>query len=223
MKEDINCLILSDTHIGSPFCRGDLIVDILKQYNPKKLILNGDVFHLDDKTYVVDPELVEEFINIYNSVEEIIWMIGNHDDAMIDFIGRVFGKISFYDEYIYHALNNRKYLVYHGHAYHYANRKYKPRIKFWIGSKLYKIYLRYSSLTWLIDRFINRPQSYAKFCRKLARTKQCDGIICGHNHRPLLDFSHKEDYINSGDWLESFTCIIEKLDGTFELVKSIEK
>lgn len=220
--EEVNSLILSDLHLGSPFCRNELIVDVLEKYSPKILILNGDVFHLDDKTYVLDPEVIEKFIGLYNRVEKVIWTIGNHDDAMINFIGRTFDKIEFYEEYIYKALNNRKYLIYHGHAFHYANKKYKPRIKFWIGSKLYKIYLRYSSLTWITDRFINRPISYAKFCRKLARSKQCDGIICGHNHRPILDFTHKEDYINSGDWLENFSYVIEKLDGTFELISGIK-
>ena len=43
-------------------------------------------------------------------------------------------------------------------------------------------------------------------------------MICGHIHTPAdkqLDGVH---YLNSGDWVESLTAIVEHYDGSFELV-----
>ena len=44
------------------------------------------------------------------------------------------------------------------------------------------------------------------------------GIICGHIHTAedkMIDDIH---YLNSGDWVESLTAIVEHFDGRFELI-----
>jgi hypothetical protein len=44
------------------------------------------------------------------------------------------------------------------------------------------------------------------------------GVICGHIHTPAdkqIDGIH---YLNSGDWVESLTAIVEHLDGRFEVI-----
>ncbi|MFN7561704.1 MAG: hypothetical protein ACK5TH_07995, partial [Prosthecobacter sp.] len=59
---------------------------------------------------------------------------------------------------------------------------------------------------------------YEEQLQNLARWKQCDGIICGHIHTPadkLIDDIH---YLNSGDWVESMTAIIEHHDHHFEVL-----
>ena len=53
----------------------------------------------------------------------------------------------------------------------------------------------------------------------LARHKKCDGIICGHIHTPEDKQVGEIHYLNSGDWVESMTAIIEHNDGRMELVQ----
>ena len=48
---------------------------------------------------------------------------------------------------------------------------------------------------------------------------RCDGVMCGHIHSAddkQIDGIH---YLNSGDWVESKTAIVEHFDGRLELIK----
>ena len=59
---------------------------------------------------------------------------------------------------------------------------------------------------------------YEEQLQNLARWRQCDGIICGHIHTPADKMIGDVHYLNSGDWVESMTAIIEHADSTFEVV-----
>ena len=52
--------------------------------------------------------------------------------------------------------------------------------------------------------------------------RKCDGIICGHIHTPEDKQVGAIHYLNSGDWVESLTAIIEHHDGRMELVRYAE-
>jgi hypothetical protein len=53
---------------------------------------------------------------------------------------------------------------------------------------------------------------------KMAKSKGCDGIICGHIHKPenrMIDGIH---YLNSGDWVETMSALAEDFEGNWELI-----
>ncbi len=54
--------------------------------------------------------------------------------------------------------------------------------------------------------------------RKLAHQRECQGIICGHIHTPADKQMDEIHYLNSGDWVESLSAIIEHHDGRMELI-----
>jgi hypothetical protein len=52
-----------------------------------------------------------------------------------------------------------------------------------------------------------------------ARKHNASGIICGHIHHAsdrMIDGIH---YLNSGDWVESCTAIVEHTDGRMEIIR----
>ncbi|WP_416334239.1 UDP-2,3-diacylglucosamine diphosphatase, partial [Agrobacterium cavarae] len=51
-----------------------------------------------------------------------------------------------------------------------------------------------------------------------ARRNKVDGVICGHIHHAVMEDIDGIRYINTGDWVESCTAIVENLDGSFELI-----
>ena len=51
----------------------------------------------------------------------------------------------------------------------------------------------------------------------LARSKQMDGIICGHIHQPANRRIDGIQYLNSGDWVETMSALLEHEDGTWEV------
>ena len=45
----------------------------------------------------------------------------------------------------------------------------------------------------------------------LAKTKGCDGVICGHIHYPEDRMIGNVRYLNSGDWVESLSALTEDI------------
>ena len=52
------------------------------------------------------------------------------------------------------------------------------------------------------------------YCKK----RGFDGIICGHIHHLEIKEIDGIIYMNSGDWVESMSAIVENLDGTFDKI-----
>jgi len=45
------------------------------------------------------------------------------------------------------------------------------------------------------------------------------GVMCGHIHTPADKMLGDVHYLNSGDWIESLTAIVEHWDGRYELLE----
>jgi UDP-2,3-diacylglucosamine pyrophosphatase LpxH len=56
-----------------------------------------------------------------------------------------------------------------------------------------------------------------------AQEKAVDGIICGHIHRPQMRLIDGHRYLNTGDWVQNCTALVEHRDGTLELRRWIPK
>lgn len=50
-----------------------------------------------------------------------------------------------------------------------------------------------------------------------------DGVICGHIHHATIESMNGVEYINTGDWVESCTAVIEHFDGRMELIEWTER
>ena len=81
----------------------------------------------------------------------------------------------------------------------------------------------YFSLSQAIKARVKQAVSFiSKFedqLAALARNRGCRGVICGHIHAPADKMIGDIHYLNSGDWVESLTAIVEHHDGRFELVE----
>ena len=51
------------------------------------------------------------------------------------------------------------------------------------------------------------------------RRRGCDGIVCGHIHKPELRKIDGIIYANDGDWVESLSALVEHHDGRLELIE----
>lgn len=58
---------------------------------------------------------------------------------------------------------------------------------------------------------------YEKALVELARQYKVDGVICGHIHTPSMKLIEEIIYINTGDWVESLTAVVEHENGQLEL------
>ena len=63
-----------------------------------------------------------------------------------------------------------------------------------------------------IDRFESALAAEAK-------SRDFDGVVCGHIHVAAIKPLHGIAYVNCGDWVDSCTAVVEHLDGRMELVR----
>jgi UDP-2,3-diacylglucosamine pyrophosphatase LpxH len=52
-----------------------------------------------------------------------------------------------------------------------------------------------------------------------ARRSEADGVICGHIHHAAIERFGDVEYINTGDWVESCTAVVEHFDGRMEILR----
>ncbi|MEQ1839637.1 MAG: UDP-2,3-diacylglucosamine diphosphatase, partial [Verrucomicrobiales bacterium] len=166
---------------------------------------------------------------------EVIYLRGNHDDILERFLPVFFGGLSIVDEYV-HKTPRGDYLVVHGDGFDSVTTSHR-----WVavvGAKGYELLLginrlynrwrafrgkEYFSLSKTIKSKVKSAVSfvgrYEDQLKELATVRGCTGIICGHIHTPAdKRLENGIHYLNSGDWVESLTAIVEKTPGEFDLI-----
>ena len=220
-------IIASDLHLGTKDSQAKEFIEFLEQHPTDLLILNGDIIdgwalNRGAKWKKGHTKAVAALLKLSNKTK-IIWIRGNHDEFLSEFIGSHFGNIEIRENYI---LNN--YFVFHGDVIDVFITKYKWLAK--IGSigydfalwmnRWYNRYrawrkLPYQSISQDIKAGVKAATNYVNDFEttaiKMAAQNGCYGVICGHIHQPADLRINGAHYLNSGDWVENRTAIL--LDG----------
>ncbi len=239
-KLHVRSVILSDIHLGTPHSKAGEVTHFLKHVRCDRLILNGDIIdgwrlRRGDPWTKAHTKFVRRVLTMIQKRDtEVIYLRGNHDD----FIGRLlpmqFEHLSLVEDYILETARGR-YLVLHGDVFdgvvknmvflaHLGDLGYNLLLRL---NRVYNGFRRlrgkeYFSLSQAIKARVKQAVSFiGKFedqVSALARERGCVGVICGHIHTPADKLIGDIHYLNSGDWVESLTAIIEHHDGRFELI-----
>lgn len=240
-KYHCKTVFLSDIHLGTVDSKADEVVNFLKHIRCDKLVLNGDIIDgwalkRGTKWSARHSRVIRKVLKMMERDDmEVIYLRGNHDDILERFLPLAFGRLKFTKEHIHTTQTGKRYLVVHGDGFDSVSTNHK-----WIASlgavgydfllgvnRVYNLYrsLRgkeYFSFSKLVKAKVKSAVSfvdrYEELLQELARHKKCDGIICGHIHTPEDKQVGETHYLNSGDWVESLTAIIEHHDGRMELV-----
>lgn len=239
---DYHSVIISDVHLGTRDCKAEEVIEFLKATRCKKLILNGDIvdgwaLRGGGKWLPFHTKFVRTVLKkMEKQGTEVIYLRGNHDDILERFLPICFGGLKIVDEYI-HETPKGDYLVVHGDGFDSVTTNSK-----WVavaGAKGYELLLginrlynkwralrgkEYYSLSKRVKEKVKSAVSfvdrYEDQLKELAVVRGCKGIICGHIHTPAdKELDNGIHYLNSGDWVESLTAIVEKVPGQFELVE----
>jgi UDP-2,3-diacylglucosamine pyrophosphatase LpxH len=239
-KLHFRTLILSDVHLGTAECRVDEVNHLLKRVECDKLILNGDI--IDGWSLLRrggwTPRHTRFVRLVLKKLEkretEVIYLRGNHDDLLGRFLPIRIHNLRVVEEHV-HETESRRYLVLHGDVFDVVTTRYRHLAV--LGSVGYQALLRlnraynryrawrgleYFSLSKAIKArvkdAVNHVGRFEEAVRTLARRKKCQGIICGHIHTPADKWFGDIHYLNSGDWVESMTALVEHHDGAFEIL-----
>ena len=69
-----------------------------------------------------------------------------------------------------------------------------------------------------VKRAVNYIGDFETVLAEEARKEGADGIVCGHIHHAANEMMGSIRYLNTGDWVESCTAIVEHEDGRLEII-----
>jgi UDP-2,3-diacylglucosamine pyrophosphatase LpxH len=165
---------------------------------------------------------------------EVIYIRGNHDDFLDKIIPLTIGNFSVKKDYIYKS-NGINYYVVHGDIFDKITSNLKWLAKLgdigytfllWLN-KIYnnrrvKQGLPYYSLSQDIKHRVKSAVSYISSFEhelvELAKSRNCQGVICGHIHQPDIRQYDGIKYLNSGDWVESLSALVEQENGDWKIL-----
>lgn len=235
-------IVLSDIHLGSEHSRTEEVICFLQQVDCDRLILNGDIidgWQLRKSSKRWKQKHTDFFKVLMKMMEkqntEIIYVVGNHDDFLNTLAPIHFYNIQVVKEFIHTSRNGRRYYVTHGDIFdtittnmgwlaHLGDVGYTCLLWLnkWYNRRRERQGKAYYSLSQRVKHRVKQAVSYISlFERELVRlveAKHLDGIICGHIHQAANTWYGQVHYLNSGDWVESLTALVENENGEWSII-----
>ena len=237
----VRTLFLSDLHLGTKGCQAEVLLDFLRRYDAETIYLVGDIvdgWRLKSGWYWPQShnDVVQKLLRKVRKGSSLIYVPGNHDEFLRDYVGVNLGGIELAEHAIHETANGKRYLVIHGDQFDLVVRH--ARWLALLGDGAYtaalfvnthlnivrrKLGLTYWSLSaWAklkVKNAVNFISRFEELLAAEARRQEVDGVICGHIHHAAMHENFGISYVNTGDWVESCTVVVEHWDGTLELIR----
>ncbi len=243
MSRRVRSIFISDVHLGTRACQAERLLEFLKAHEFEHLFLIGDIVDFwamrRRGVYWSEPQntLVQKVLRRARHDVQVVFVPGNHDEAVREHSGSSFGNIRVERDHVHVAADGKRYLLLHGDEFDQVTRYHK-----WVailGDQAYALAVNLNRWLSILRRMLGVPgywslAGYAK--RKVkgalefifefedsvlrhARERGVDGVICGHIHAAAMRTADTTTYLNCGDWVDSCTAIVEHLDGHMELIR----
>lgn len=240
----VRSLFISDVHLGTRGCQADRLIDFLRHHDAETVFLVGDIVDgwcLTSNWYwpTAHNAVVQELVDLARRGKRLVYVAGNHDEFARHYVGSAFGGLEVVDYAIHRGLDGRDYLVVHGDHFDLVVRHarwlallgdagYRAALSsnVWLNKIRSRFGLAYWSFSsWAKLRVKNAVNHIGRFEEVLsseAARHQAQGVICGHIHHAAMHDDFGVRYVNTGDWVESCTGVVEHHDGRFEIVRWTE-
>jgi UDP-2,3-diacylglucosamine pyrophosphatase LpxH len=239
-KLRVQTVIISDVHLGMKECKVREVNHFLRHVRCSKLILNGDIIdgwqlHRSGQWTKAHTRFIRIVLKKLEKKDtEIVYVRGNHDDILGKFLPMSFEGLAVVEDYVHEGPRGR-YLVLHGDVFDTITSRFVflAHLGDWGYNVLLKVNRAYNLWRawrgkgyWSLSRAIkarvktavSHVSKFESHLARLAAERGCVGVICGHIHTPADKMLGNIHYLNSGDWVESLTAIVEHWDGRFELI-----
>lgn len=233
-------IFISDVHLGFSGCSAQYLLDFLRSTRCDYLFLVGDIidiWQMKKRPYwpQAHNDVVRTILGKAKHGTKVIFVPGNHDEALRDFDSTVLGNLEIHNEYTHTTADGKRLLIIHGDQFDAVVTS--SRMVALIGSALYEMLLKanllvnyvrrklgfsYWSLASVLKHKVKQAVSYISNFEEVlayeAKRRDVDGLVCGHIHRAEITNIHDVLYMNCGDWVESCTALVEGHDGSIELI-----
>jgi UDP-2,3-diacylglucosamine pyrophosphatase LpxH len=232
---------ISDVHLGTPGCRAEYLLDFLRHNESQFLYLVGDIvdgWQLKRSWYWAPAhnDVVQKVLRKARKGTRVVYIAGNHDEVLREFLGYSVGGIEIHDEFVHTLADGRRFLVVHGDLYDGVVQYAK-----WLallGDNLYALILRLNRWFnhiraklgmpyWSLSQYLkHKAKNAVSFISDFevavaheARRRGFQGVVCGHIHKPMIRDVDGVLYCNDGDWVESLSALVETTEGELKIVE----
>ena len=227
---------MSDLHLGARQSQTDKIIKFIEENQADKLILNGDIIDgwalKGNGKWTKDcTKIFRKFMKMSEKDTKVIYIRGNHDDFLKDFIPFKLNNIRIVRKYVHMGMDGRTYFCFHGDVLDFVIME--ARWLAVIGGWSYDFIIRLNTIYNYIRKKLNLPyhslantikqsvkgainfvSDFEDNAKGLTKQKGYDVAVCGHVHHPKLE----NDYMNSGDFCENSTCLVEDYNGEWKII-----
>lgn len=239
-KLKVRSIFISDVHLGFRVCQAETLLHFLHSTEAEYLFLVGDI--VDFWSLKKSAYWPQQHTNVIRSIlgkakhnTKVIYIPGNHDEVMRQYVGQTFGNIEVHHDYLHETIDGKRLLVLHGDEFdaivksssfiamlgsraydtlltlnHYVN-KFRSRFNFSYWSLAG--YIKYK-----VKNAVEYISGFENALAHVAKERKIDGVVCGHIHHAEIRQIGDVLYCNDGDWVESCTSMVEHKDGRLELL-----
>ena len=235
----VRSIFVSDIHLGSRDCRAKELLRFLESVEADYLFLVGDIvdfWSLRRSFYWPEDhnEVLRAILAKAKEGAKVIYVPGNHDDNIREFCGSLFGNMTIRRKYVHATADGREFLVMHGDEFDTVVKCSRWLARF--GAWAYELMMRLNrSVNWCrrvfrlpywslatylklrLPKAVRYVAAFEHAAAQAARSRNLDGIVCGHIHRPSVREIDGVLYCNDGDWVESCTALVEATNGELSL------
>jgi len=236
----VRTVILSDVHLGTVDSKVREVNHFLRHVRCEKLILNGDIIdgwqlRRGGRWMMADTRFIRIVLKMLEKKNtQVVYLRGNHDDILATFLPLEFEGLQIVEEHIHEGVRGR-YLVLHGDVFDSITKNFVwlAHLGDWGYTLLLRLNRMYNAWRawrgkeyWSLSKAIkarvksavNHVSNFEVHIAELAKQRGCVGVMCGHIHTPADKMLGGVHYLNSGDWVESLTALVEHHDGRMEIV-----
>lgn len=242
-KQTYKSIFISDLHLGTKYAQAEAFLDFIKNNESENLYLVGDIIDgwaikQKFRWKQSHSDVIQKILRAARKGTLVHYITGNHDEFLRSFLPLLLGdNLTVSNDMDYQGINGKKYFVTHGDIFDtmtitkkwltiFGDMGYdfllnlNPLINFVrrkLGIK------RYWSLSGqLKDNLRNSLhfiEDYENISTQYAKHTDYDGVICGHIHKANIKTIDGIEYMNSGDWVESCTALVETLEGEWKIIE----
>jgi UDP-2,3-diacylglucosamine pyrophosphatase LpxH len=237
----LRTIFISDVHLGTRGCKDKFLLDFLRHHDCETLYLVGDIidgWRLKRSWFWTDThnEVVREILRKAHEGTRVVYIPGNHDELLRDYVGLNLGGIDVQYEAIHETADGKKLLVIHGDHFDgvvkYA--KWLALMGDWaytgalvandgLNAIRRRVGLPYWSFSaYLKHKVKNAVEYVSNFKSAVAREaigRSLDGVVCGHIHQAEITQVDGVLYMNDGDWVESCSSLVEDFAGNLSIIR----
>jgi UDP-2,3-diacylglucosamine pyrophosphatase LpxH len=241
----VRTLFLSDVHLGARACQAEAVLAFLSLHDAETIYLVGDIIDgwaLKGSWHWPEAhnQVIQALLQKASAGARVVYLPGNHDEFLRSYHGTHFGGIEVKDTDVHTTATGKRYLLIHGDTLDFVICH--ARWLAHLGDKAYRLAILANRAATAVRRRLGLPywslSAWAKMKVKNAVNvishfeetlseeairHQADGVICGHIHCAASRQIGDIHYVNTGDWVESLTAVVEHASGELEIIRWSER